>query len=102
MGEKVPQTYRNSVNMAALGVDGVLPSPGNRRRALTSTRREGENGERERRENKMECTGQDRTRKNQLLSGVKLRRHDWQSSAQHELKLPQKLVFHHSFHSFHS
>jgi hypothetical protein len=43
VGEKVPQTYRNSVNMAALGVDGVLPSPGNRRRALTSTRREGEN-----------------------------------------------------------
>ena len=50
VGEKVPLTYRNSVNMAALGVDGVLPSPGNRRRALTSTRREGENGERERRE----------------------------------------------------
>ena len=46
MGEKVPQTYRNSVNMAALGVDSVLPSPGNRRRAITTnTRREGESGE---------------------------------------------------------
>ena len=44
VGEKVPQTYKNSVNMAALAVDNVLPSPGNRRRALSS-RREGETGE---------------------------------------------------------
>ena len=47
VGEKVPQTFRNSVNMAALGVDGVLPSPGVRRRA-TASRREGETGEGER------------------------------------------------------
>ena len=44
LGEKVPQTYRNSVNMAALDVESVLPSPGNRRRA-TASKRDGETGE---------------------------------------------------------
>jgi hypothetical protein len=39
VGEKVPQTFKNSVNMAALGVDAVLPSPGSRRR---SSRRDSE------------------------------------------------------------
>lgn len=42
LAEKVPQTIKNSVNMAALGVDGVLPSPNSKRRA---SRREPENGE---------------------------------------------------------
>ena len=32
VAKKVPQTIKNSVNMAALGVDGVLPSPGSKRR----------------------------------------------------------------------
>ena len=36
MCEKVPQTIRNSVNIAALGVDGVLPSPSNSRRRNTN------------------------------------------------------------------
>ena len=44
VAEKVPQTYRNSVNMAALDVESVLPSPGSRRRA-TSARKEEESGE---------------------------------------------------------
>ena len=42
MAEKVPQTVKNACNMAALGVDSVLPSPGSRRRA---TRREPESSE---------------------------------------------------------
>lgn len=36
VGEKVPQTFRNSVNMAALNVDSVLPSPSRQRRSLST------------------------------------------------------------------
>lgn len=42
VAEKVPQTIKNSINMAALGVDGVLPSPSSKRRG--AGRREPENG----------------------------------------------------------